>query len=133
MSSSIVGAGNAFEEMVMAIEFEVKQEGASGVVVVGESLDVEETGEALCNAVEGLLEKGTTSIVVDMQNVQILNSYGIGRLCYCYQTVKEKNGVFEVTNIPQVYVRLFEILRIDDLFSGEPLKLEDDPEPVAPG
>ena len=100
----------------MDIEYEVSTSGDKGLVIITGDLDNEAAGEALRKAFNTLFNKGIRKIVLDLQAVEIINSYGIGKILTCYKRLKAENGVLMVKPLSGFVKETFELLMLDTLF-----------------
>ena len=89
--------------------------GEKGVVIVDADLDTEAAGEALRSAVNALRERGKLTVVLDLSKVQIINSYGIGKVLTCYKQLKAEGGVLYVRPLEGFVKETFELLMLDKL------------------
>ena len=89
--------------------------GEKGIIRVEGDLDSEETGEALRKAFNDVFDKGKRTIVLDLSRVQIINSYGIGKVLMCYKRLKAENGVLMVKPLQGFVKETFELLMLDKL------------------
>ncbi|MCB0310908.1 MAG: STAS domain-containing protein [Bdellovibrionales bacterium] len=101
--------GEAMDEYVTEIE------GNKGIIRVTGDLDSETSGEALRQAFNGLYDQGKRTIVLDLSNVQIINSYGIGKVLMCYKRLKSDNGTLMVKPLGGFVKETFELLMLDKL------------------
>ena len=65
------------------LEFKTRVEEGKSVIEVSSDLDNEQSGEALRIAFNNLYERGQKTIVLDLGGVEIINSYGIGKILMC--------------------------------------------------
>ena len=79
------------------LEFKTKLEGNKGIIDVNSDLDNEQAGEALRAAFSGLFDRGQKTIVLDLSGVEIINSYGIGKILMCYKKLKAEDGVLAIS------------------------------------
>lgn len=101
------------------MEFPTSIEGDKGIIVLEGDLDNEQSGELLKQAFETVFERGKRTVVLDMANVQIINSYGIGKILSCYKQLRENNGSLFVRN-PQGFVKdTLELLMLDQIIHIE--------------
>ena len=103
------------------MEFPTSQEGEKGYIVVNEDLDSEASGEALRSAFNNLYDKGVRTIVLDMDRVEIVNSYGIGKVLMCYKRLKANNGILMVRPLNGFVKETFELLMLDKLLPIDPI------------
>ena len=100
----------------MELEFQTKVESGKGYIVVEGDLDNEQSGEALRAAFGDLFNKGQRTIVLDLSKVEIINSYGIGKILMCYKRLKAEDGVLMVKPLSGFVKETFELLMLDSLF-----------------
>ena len=96
-------------------EFETSIEGDKGFIKVSADLDSEQSGEALRKAFNQIFDQGKRTIVLDLREVQIINSYGIGKVLMCYKRLKAENGVLMVKPLQGFVKETFELLMLDKL------------------
>jgi anti-anti-sigma factor len=89
--------------------------GDKGFIKITSDLDSEVSGEALRKAFNDLFDKGKRTVVIDMGSVQIINSYGIGKILMCYKRLKAENGVLMVKPLQGFVKETFELLMLDKL------------------
>lgn len=96
-------------------EFITEIIGDKGYIKVDGDLDSEPQGEALRKAFNSIFDRGKRSIVLDLSGVQIINSYGIGKVLTCYKRLKAENGVLMVKPLNGFVKETFELLMLDKL------------------
>jgi anti-anti-sigma factor len=97
------------------MEFETQSVGTKGYIRVNEDLDSEGSGEALRSAFNELYDKGLRTIVLDLDKVEIVNSYGIGKVLMCYKRLKANSGTLMVKPLNGFVKETFELLMLDKL------------------
>ena len=97
------------------MDFNTEIIGDKGIIRVSEDLDSEQSGEALRKAFNGVYDQGKRTIVLDLDSVQIINSYGIGKVLMCYKRLKAENGVLMVKPLNGFVKETFELLMLDKL------------------
>lgn len=97
------------------MDFDTEIVGDKGFIKVSGDLDSEPSGEALRQAFNVLYDKGKRTIVLDLSSVQIINSYGIGKVLFCYKRLKTENGVLMVKPLNGFVKETFELLMLDKL------------------
>ena len=95
--------------------FETSIEGDRGYIKVSGDLDSEQAGEALRKAFNQIFDQGKRTIVLDLSGVQIINSYGIGKVLMCYKRLKAENGTLMVKPLQGFVKETFELLMLDKL------------------
>lgn len=101
------------------MEFETEITGEKGYIKISGDLDSEQSGEALRQAFNLLYDKGKRTIILDLSGVQIINSYGIGKVLMCYKRLKSDNGVLMVKPLQGFVKETFELLMLDKLLPVE--------------
>lgn len=97
------------------MEFPTEINGDRGLIKIEGDLDSEESGEALRRAFNQVFDQGKRTIVLDLSGVQIINSYGIGKVLMCYKRLKAENGVLMVRQLDGFVKETFELLMLDKL------------------
>lgn len=100
----------------MDLEYQTKVENGKAVIFVEGDLDNEQAGEALRTAFSALFNRGERTIVLDLSKVEIINSYGIGKILMCYKRLKAEEGVLMVKPLTGFVKETFELLMLDNLF-----------------
>lgn len=101
------------------MEFPAQVIGDKGYIKVEGDLDSEQSGEALRQAFNEIFDQGKRKIVIDLSGVQIINSYGIGKVLMCYKRLKAENGVLMVKPLNGFVKETFELLMLDKLLPVE--------------
>ncbi len=96
-------------------DFPTQIEGDKGMIKVTTDLDSEASGEALRKSFNQVFDQGKRTIVLDLDDVQIINSYGIGKVLTCYKRLKAENGVLKVKPLKGFVKETFELLMLDKL------------------
>ena len=101
------------------MEFPTEIIGEKGYIKIAGDLDSEQSGEALRKAFNELFDRGKRTVVLDLTQVQIINSYGIGKVLMCYKRLKAENGVLMVKPLQGFVKETFELLMLDKLLPVE--------------
>ena len=105
-------------------EFTTEIVGNKGIIKIAGDLDSETSGEALRQAFNRLYDQGKRTIVLDLGQVQIINSYGIGKVLMCYKRLKAEDGVMMVKPLTGFVKETFELLMLDNLFPVDDEEVE---------
>ena len=100
----------------MDFQFQTSVQNGKGVILLEGDLDNEQSGEALRQAFNALFNRGQRTIVLDLSKVEIINSYGIGKILMCYKKLKSEDGVLMVKPLSGFVKETFELLMLDSLF-----------------
>lgn len=98
------------------MDYPTEIQGDKALIKVTSDLDSEQSGEALKAAFEKAYGQGKRTIVLDLDDVQIINSYGIGKVLNCHKKLKGENGVLKVKPLKGFVKETFELLMLDKLF-----------------
>ncbi|MFA5404963.1 MAG: STAS domain-containing protein [Ignavibacteria bacterium] len=79
-----------------------------------------EIGLSNLNELKDLIEKeissGNINIIIDLKNVLVINSSGLGILIGCMKRVKSANGIFKILNPQEKIMNLFKITKLNLIF-----------------
>ena len=100
------------------MDFETSSNGEKSIIKISEDLDSEQSGEALRKAFNKLYDGGARTVVLDLSDVEIINSYGIGKVLMCYKRLKADNGVLMVKPLKGFVKETFGLLRLAKLWPG---------------
>ncbi|HMO18153.1 MAG TPA: STAS domain-containing protein [Oligoflexia bacterium] len=98
------------------LDFKVTNVGDVAIIELSTDLDNENAGDALRNAFNSLVERGQKNIVLDFDKVEIINSYGLGKVLLCQKKLQLENGVLMVKPLKGFVREVFEMLMLDPLF-----------------
>ena len=79
-----------------------------GKMLIGEG------DELLREKINGLVEGGTTKILLNLEDVPYVDSAGLGEIVRCYTTVSRKSGQLKLLNLTK---RLQDLLSITKLLT----------------
>jgi anti-anti-sigma factor len=96
-------------------DFSTEVRGEKAYIHVTADLDSEQSGELLRRAFNKVYEAGKRTVVLDLSQVQMINSYGIGKVLMCYKRLKADNGVLMVRPLDGFVKETFELLMLDKL------------------
>ena len=63
------------------------------------------------------IEKNKKKIIIDLNNLQFISSWGIGILIYGYTTVNNKDGSFALAAVPEVVSEVLRKTKLDTIFN----------------
>jgi anti-sigma B factor antagonist len=99
----------------MSADYPTEIVGERGLIKITSDLDSEQSGESLRKAFNQVFDQGKRTVVLDLSDVQIINSYGIGKVLMCYKRLKAENGVLMVKPLQGFVKETFELLMLDKL------------------
>ncbi len=69
---------------------------------------------------KSLLDKGDTRLVITMDEVEFLDSSGLGALVACMRKAKEKKGEIKISGLRPEVRTIFDMTRVSRLFDIHP-------------
>jgi len=99
----------------MDMDFKVRLEEEQGFISVYGDFDDEEAGEALRKSFNRVFDSGRRTIVLDLSKVDILNSYGVGKILGCYNRLKAEGGQLMFMPLVGAAKDVIELLMIDSI------------------
>jgi anti-sigma B factor antagonist len=99
------------------LEFTVstREEGPFTVVEVGGEVDVY-TAPRLREAVVTAIDSGSTRLVIDVENVEFLDSTGVGVLVGALKKVRSSGGTLDIVCTQPRLLKIFDITGLDKVF-----------------
>ena len=97
------------------MKFTVKTEGETTVVSLDGRLDLA-TGANLKEEVIKICEKGASKVHLNLQNVDFINSSGLGALVSVMKQVRLKKGRLTLSNLAPYVREIFEITQLANVF-----------------
>ena len=91
---------------------EISRDGDQTTVKPGEKI-VASMAQELRKELLSLIKEGNTGLVVDMADVMMIDSIGVGILVATHNSLSENGGKLTVTNVSQDIYRLFKTMRLD--------------------
>jgi anti-sigma B factor antagonist len=110
--------GSSFQQPLLVHDFRVsdRHSGAVSIIDVGGPLTAEHAARAFRDRVRDLLDQGAKSFVVNLADVETIDSYGLGALAAAYNWIAEAHGEIELVR-PQTRVRrMLNRMRLDSIF-----------------
>lgn len=83
----------------------------SGRLALGNSLREAE------DAIKKLVREGSKKVIVDLSNIELTDSAGIGMLMMCHSTAAEANASFRVAGANERVASIFRVTRVDQILS----------------
>ncbi len=93
-----------------------RESGNVGVIMVRGRLDPNGPVDPLENAVNALVEKGLTNILLDLRSVSYISSTGIGSIIKAYRSVSKLKGHVKLLNPSQCVRNILTISKLDGMF-----------------
>ena len=93
-----------------------RESGNVGILQVRGRLDPSGSVDPLENAVNALVEKGKTNILMDLRSVSYISSTGIGSIIKAYRSVMRQDGHVKLLNPSQCVKNILSISKLDGMF-----------------
>lgn len=68
------------------------------------------------SAVQKEIDAGNISLTIDFTDTVIIDSMGIGCLVATHNTLKQKDGSMQLSNVPENLQDVFKVMRLDRIF-----------------
>lgn len=91
------------------------QDGVTNITISGEFDSL--TAPEVRATFEEIAEKRPTKVVLDLLNLRLIDSSGVGAIVSLFKRVKAVGGKFEVTNLHGQPRSIFKVLRLDKVFN----------------
>ncbi len=62
------------------------------------------------------IDAGNISLTIDFTDAVIIDSMGIGCLVATHNTLKQKDGTLQLSNVPENLKDVFKVMRLDRIF-----------------
>ena len=99
----------------MAISVEIVHSGRALVLkVLADSLETDNVA-AFRSAITPMLDK-SAHFVIDLSDVELMDSTGLGSMLSCLRIVKSKGGSLRLCNLTPEVEQLFEMVMMDRVF-----------------
>jgi anti-sigma B factor antagonist len=94
-----------------------KSEGKHAVVLaLSGSIQGGPDAEVFHSAIRQLVEEGRRNVLLDLQNVKLINSTGLGILISGHSTIKRAGGVMKIVNLTERVESLFAMTKLNLVF-----------------
>ncbi len=98
------------------MRFTVRQKGPVAVIDLVGRLVFGDGDEALVTAVQSLLDAGTTSFVINMEEISFMDSSGLKGLITCHKRAAAKGGGIRILKPARRTAELLTVTRLSDIF-----------------
>lgn len=88
----------------------------TAVLSIDESFITLEKFNFLKTVVSDEMTSGVNSFVFDMNNLETINSSGLGILISCLKKIKESNGSLTIANANEKIKGIFKLTKLDNVF-----------------
>jgi anti-anti-sigma factor len=102
---------------------EVKKENQTQAKLVADKKIDITNSQSLKEELLELIEEGYTELIIDLNQVQSVDSSGLGKLLLIHKRLKERNGKLKIINVNSEYVqKMFSMIHLDKVLDIEGLK-----------
>jgi anti-sigma B factor antagonist len=101
------------------MEFPIEITEDEALIYVEGDLDTAESAKLLTQAFASVFDKGAKVVVLDFSGVQLINSYGIGKLVMFHKKLKQQGREMRIRATNAHIRETFELLTLDKLFDIE--------------
>ncbi|WP_448375553.1 STAS domain-containing protein [Fervidobacterium sp.] len=100
----------------MAIKFDKKEENGRLVISIHGEIDAYHSGEVKKFLKDAITETKLTKVVLDMSEVNYIDSAGLGSLVALYKDARMAEKELVLAALKQTVMRIFEMTRLDRVF-----------------
>ena len=98
------------------LNFTTRDDRGVTVVDLAGKITVGETSQQLHSRLRGLVESGNKNILINLSNVKMIDSSGLGTLVASYTTVEKNGGQLKLTNLSDKASELMTITKLYTVF-----------------
>ena len=98
------------------MEWTEKEEGDWTVLKIIGFINID-SAQQLKSLFDDLLVRGVQNVRLNLKNVPISNSSGIGHILMLYKSLKERNGKLEIRGLSRNLMEMLKLLNIEKLIS----------------
>ncbi|HDI51023.1 anti-anti-sigma factor [candidate division KSB1 bacterium] len=92
-----------------------KSDGTARVVILESRIDVG-NAERFKKILADCTKKGHYDVVVDLRNVEFMDSSGLGALVFGLREIKHRHGELKVSGLSKHVSSMFKVTRLDRIF-----------------
>lgn len=93
-----------------------RQSGNVTVVDLSGKIALGESNRALHEAIRGLMADGSKNILLNLANVTLIDSSGLGELVASYASVERNGGAMKLANLSDRFIELITITKLYTVF-----------------
>jgi anti-sigma B factor antagonist len=99
------------------MKFQIAKKDSVTVLTIDGSLDALTVPE-LRNEIDALVERNPPHVEVDLTNLRLIDSSGVGALVSLYKRVRAQGGKVEIKGLRDQPLAIFKLLRLDRVMIG---------------
>jgi len=97
--------------------FHIKEKSGVVIIRVTEKKLYQDVVTPFQNTMVSVLERGRKNIIVDLSEVDVMNSSGLGVLILVWDRLSRENGKLVITGLRRLMKELFQRMRLDLVFT----------------
>lgn len=98
------------------LSISTRQSGNITIVDLGGKIALGESNRALHDAIRELIDNGQKNILLNVANVTVIDSSGLGELVASYASVERSGGSLKLTNLSDRFIELITITKLYTVF-----------------
>ncbi len=104
--------------MVPSMALEIRRREKEGVVILDVSgpLTVGEPASHLREVLHDLLTQGRKNVVLNLQDVDYIDSTGLGAMVVCYTSLRKSGGALKLLNLNRRNIELLVLTKLSTVF-----------------
>lgn len=101
----------------MSFAFSISKEDELLIIALSGSLNSKQQAEELLNEIDFYYNEGINTIILDLQQMEYMNSSGLGVFISILTQTRNRNGEVFVVNIPEKINQLLVITKLSNVFN----------------
>lgn len=101
----------------MSFAFSISKEDELLIIALSGSLNSKQQAEELLNEIDFYYNEGINTIILDLQQMEYMNSSGLGVFISILTQTRNRNGEVFVVNIPKKINQLLVITKLSNVFN----------------
>lgn len=106
------------------MEFSQRIENGICIISVDGNIALDGVNEAKAFLKSHIEDDGVKGIVINFENVNFIDSSGIGLIVSVFKTMQERNGAFAISNLSKKNEEIFTITRLNKILNIYPTESE---------
>lgn len=98
------------------MQFERRTSDGITIVSLKGKLIVGEATAALKELIKNLTAEGVRKLILDLAEVDYIDSSGLGTLVYCFSTFRKNGGTFKLMNLTRRNIELMLLTKLETVF-----------------
>ncbi len=98
------------------LNISTRQSGGVTIVDLSDKIALGESNRALHEAIKGLIDGGNKNILLNLANVTVIDSSGLGELVAGYASAERNGGAMKLANLSDRFIELIHITKLYTVF-----------------